>query len=239
MSDREANVVRAGYRKVGILLVVGLAGIGFTRFEDRAIIGNPGSPANAMAALAATDESDPAESYSGPPDDSVSLGTASRAPTNRIRRVLRERDVPVAAARQILAPGGPQAPGPAEEPVNPGTNAAAAEAFSAVEPSGPAFASLAPPLAGQGSPVFAAPLPASGGGNGGGGGTAGGGGGGQGGGGGENGGGEGGGNQGGGVVSPVPEPGTWLMLILGLFAIGGSMRHRIASRTERFGLAGG
>jgi uncharacterized membrane protein YgcG len=228
VSDQEANVVRAGYRKVGILLVVGLAGIGFTRFEDRAIIGIPGSPANAMAALAVSDESGPSESYSGPPDDSVSLGSASRAPANRIRRALRERDVPMAAARQILAPSELQNPNPGEAQVDPGANAPAAQAFSAIEPSGPAFASLAPPLAGQGSPVFAAPLPASGGGGGGAGG-------GGGGGGGQDGGGQGGGGQdGGGVVSPVPEPGTWLMLILGLFGIGSAMRQRIAGRAERF-----
>jgi uncharacterized membrane protein YgcG len=232
VSDREANVVRAGYRKVSVLLLIGLAGIGFTRFEDRAIIGVPGSPANAMAALAVSDETGPAESYSAPPDDSVSLGSASRLPTDRIRRVLREREVPVAASRQILATGGFQDPNAGEPQGNPGTDAAALQAFSAIEPSAPAFASLAPALPGQGSPVFAAPLPASGGGTGGGG-T---GGGGTGGGGDTGGGGE---NGGGGVVSPVPEPGTWLMLILGLFAIGSAMRQRPVNRAKRFKLTTG
>lgn len=234
MSNSEANLVRAGYRKVSILLLIGLAGIGFTRFEDRAIIGVPGSPANAMAALAVSDESEPAESYSEAPDDSVSLGSASRVPTDRIRRVLRERDVPVAASRQILANGGLQDPNTAEPQGNPGSDAAALQAFSAIEPSAPALATLPPALAGQGSPVFAVPLPDSGGGTGGGG-TGGGGTGG----GGTGGGGEGGGNGGGGVVSPVPEPGTWLMLVLGLFAVGGAMRQRSASRADRFKLATG
>lgn len=236
MSNREANVVRAGYRKVSILLLIGLAGIGFTRLEDRAIIGVPGSPANAMAALAVSDESEPDESYSEAPDDSVSLGTASRVPTNRIRRVLRERDVPVAASRQILGTGGFQDPNPGEPQGNPGTDAAALQAFSAIEPSAPAFASLAPALAGQGSPVFAVPLPSSGGDNGGGGGTGGGGGGGDTGGG---GGGTGGDGGGGGVVSPIPEPDTWLMLMLGLFAIGGAMRQRTVSRANRSMLVAG
>lgn len=235
MSDREANVVRAGYRKVSVLLLIGLAGIGFTRFEDREIIGAPGSPASAMAALAVSDESEPAESYSGPPDDSVSLGTASRVPTDRIRRILRERDVPVAASRQILAPGGLQDPNTGEPQGNPGTDAAALQAFSAIETSAPAFASLAPALAGQGSPVFAVPLPDSGDGTGGGGTDGGGGTGG----GGNGGGGTGGGNGGGGVVSPVPEPGTWLMLMLGLFAVGGAMRHQTTSFAKRFKLVTG
>lgn len=239
MSNSEANLVRAGYSKVSILLLIGLAGIGFTRFEDRAIIGVPGSPANAMAALAVSDESEPAEPYSEAPDDSVSLGTASRVPTDRIRSVLRERDVPVAASRQILANSGLQDPNTAEPQGNPGSDAAALQAFSAIEPSAPALATFPPALAGQGSPVFAVPLPGSGGGTGGGGTGGGGTDGGGTGGGGTGGGGEGGGNGGGGVVSPVPEPDTWLMLVLGLFAVGGAMRQRSASRAQRFKLATG
>ena len=228
MSDREGNVVRAGYRKVSVLLLIGFAGIGFTRFEDRAIIGAPGSPANAMAALAVSDEGGAAESYSGQPDDSVSLGTASRVPTNRIRRILRDRDVPVAASRQILAQGGLQEPISGDPQGTPGADAAALQAFSAIEPAAPAFASLAPPLAGPGSPVFAGPLPTSGGDTGGGGGGNGGGGGGNGG---------GGTGGGGGTVSPVPEPGTWMMLILGFFAVGSVLRKRTVRRAERLELA--
>ena len=289
MSDQEANGIRAGYRRVSILLVVGLAGIGFTRLEDRAIIGLPGAPANAMAALSVPENSGPTESYSEDPDESVSLGNASRAPTNRIRRVLRDRDVPVVATREILAPSNLQGPNSGVEQGNPGLNPPLIPALAPLEPTAPAFASLAPRLAGQGSPIFAANLRDegigggtgnTGGGNSGGGNNSGGNNGGDGGGsnggdgggsnggdgggsnggdgggsnggdgggggiigGGSNGGGSGGGGGGGGViggggnpdtpVTAVPEPGTWLTLVLGLFAIGGALRRRAANSEKR------
>lgn len=220
MADQLTGNVRTGYRTVVVLLFVGLTSIGFTRFEDRAIIGVPGSPASAMAAMAVSEGQAP-ESYSEAPDDSVSLSNVSRAPTNRIRRVLRDRDVPAGAVREIIAPGASENPFLAE--VQNGAAIAptpAGQEFAPLDAAPAAFASLAPPLAGQGGAVFNAPLASDGGGAGGGGG----------------GGGAGGGGGGGtpppppppppGPVSPVPEPGTWLMLMLGLFGIGTALRHR-------------
>lgn len=208
MSDKEGNPIRAGHRTVGILLVIGLAGAGFTRFEDRAIIGMPGSPANAMAAFVAAESSDPPETYSEPPEDSVSLRDATRAPKNRIRRVLQERDVPVAASRQILSSPDTPITDQSAQQLDRVQIIPAVEALPASETPAPTFAALSgPPLAGQGAPIFAASPAATDGGGGGGGGTP--------------------------VVTPVPEPGTWLMLILGLFGIGGALRHRTALQTRR------
>lgn len=215
MADQQTRNVRAGYRTVVVLLFVGLTSIGFTRFEDRAIIGVPGSPASAMAALAVSDAEDTG-SYSDAPDDSVSLNNISRAPTDRIRRVLRDRDVPASAAREILAPGVPENSFLAEVQEVAGAGPASGQEFAPPGVTPAAFASLAPPLAGQGGAVFNAPLASDGGGAGGGG--------------------SGGGGVGGtpppvaplppAPVSPIPEPGTWLMLMLGLFGIGTALRHR-------------
>jgi hypothetical protein len=205
-----------------VLLFVGLTSIGFTRFEDRAIIGVPGSPASAMAAFAVSDE-DTAESYSEAPDELVALNNIARAPTNRIRRVLRDRDIPAGASRQIIASGPPENPFISDVQNGAGAGPVAGQEFAPLDAptaSPAALASLAPPLAGQGPAVFNAPLT----------------------GGGDNGGGSGGG--GGepppppppppplGPVSPIPEPGTWLMLMLGLFGIGAALRHRSAGDTN-------
>jgi hypothetical protein len=176
-----------------------------------------------MAAFAVSDE-DTAETYSEAPDESVALNNIARAPTNRIRRVLRDRDIPAGASRQIIASGPPENPFVADVQNGAGTGPVAGQEFAPLDaPTTPpaALASLAPPLAGQGPAVFNAPL-AGGGGNGGGGGGNG-----------------GGGTDGGGEptpppppppgpVSPIPEPATWLMLMLGLFGIGAALRHRSA-----------
>ena len=217
MVNEQAKGIRSGYRAAGLLLCVGFATIGFTRLEDRAIIGAPGSPANAMSAVAqAPDEG---ESYADAPDGFVAMGNTSRVPGNRIRRILRDRDVPVVASRQILAPGG------ANEALiaggDPGAAAAINQVLAPIAATPTSLGSLAPPLAGSGTPIFASNVDPGGGG---GGGTPGGGGGTPGGGGGDP------GNGGGGTpvvpVSPVPEPATWGMLILGLFGVGAALRRR-------------
>lgn len=217
MTTQNSERIHAGYRKVGFLLFVGLASIGFTRLEDRAIIGAPGPLANAIAALAVTQDDEPAEDYTRAPDDSVSLGNLSRAPANRIRRVFQDRDVPSTASRQIIAPPGQQNQNVAGIQAGPAPGAGAIQELASLDSAPATFASLAPPLGGQGSPVFAASVPN----NGGSGGT-----------------GTSGGGNGGGVtptptpsptpdaVSPVPEPGSWLMILMGLFAVGGALRNR-------------
>jgi hypothetical protein len=211
VENEQAKAVKAGYRTIGVLFVVGVACIGFARLEDRAIIGPPGSPANAMAAFAAAGPSDEAagESYEGDPENVISLDRASRAPSSRIRRILRDSSVPNVAARQILGPP-PSGSGPAAGgSLQPETSPAIAPALAAIEAPVPTFASLAPALPGTGTPVFAADgTPGGGGGTGGGGGG-------------------GGGNPTDPTdpVSPVPEPSTWLMLILGLFGVGAALRH--------------
>ena len=120
VSEQQATGVRTGYQMTVALVALGLTLIGFTRFEDRAIIGPPGSPASAMVALTQQPADASDETYSGEPDDSVSLSNASRVPADRIRRVLRDRDVANAAARQILA-SGPIASGTAAPLTDSGT----------------------------------------------------------------------------------------------------------------------
>ena len=197
---------------MGTLLVAGFACIGFTRLEDRAILGPPGSPANAMSAFVAADPDDQTgtESYDEPPEEVLALERARRAPGNRIRRIVRDANVPTVAARQILGPPPSDEAQVAGGPLQPEASSAIVSPLSAIESSAPTFASLAPPLPGTGTPVFAADGTPGGGGGGG----------------------------GGGVdptdptdpVTPVPEPSTWLMLILGLFGVGAALRHRPLDR---------
>lgn len=192
---------------MALLLFVGFAGIGVTRLEDRAIIGAPGAPANAMAAFAGAPaaEGDDGEDYLGDPEEFTSLGRASRAPRYRIRQALRERDIPRIAARQIVdtpAPGVGQ-----EQGVTPDTGTGSVlPQLPTIPASQPvALASLAPPTPGTGTPVFAADLAPSNGGGGGGGG--------------------GGGNPTD-PVTPIPEPSTWLSMMLGIFGTGMVLRRR-------------
>lgn len=217
MADELTGDARTGYRTSIVLLFVGLTSIGFTRFEDRALLGVPGSPASAMAAMALSEEGE-AESYSEAPEDSVSLNNISRAPTDRIRRILRDRDVLAGAARQISDRGAPGNAFVAGVQDDASADPAAGLEFASLDSIPAAFASLAPPVPGQGTAVFNAPLAGDGGGSGGGGGSVG-----------------GGVGSGGGdpppppppaPVSPIPEPATWMMLIWGLFGIGAVLRRR-------------
>lgn len=209
MESEAAKGVKAGYRTVGILVVAGFACIGFTRLEDRAIIGPHGFPANAMSAFVAADGDDTGESYSDAPEDAVPLNRASRAPGSRIRRIVKDGNVPSVAARQIVGPPPASTAGSSGDSFQPGLAPAIAPELAATASPAPTFASLAPALPGTGTPVFAADGTPGGGG---------------------------GGSSGGGggthpnPVSPVPEPSTWLMLILGLFGIGAAMRHGTQQR---------
>lgn len=208
MNSQQATNVRAGYRTVALLLIVGFAGIGLTRLEDRGVIGAPGAPANAMAAFAATASSDAedGENYDGDPEQFSTLGSASRVPRERIRQALRDRDVARVAARQIVGPGQGSAGSGEGVVTEPETGSVLPELPSIPLSQPVTLASLAPPPPGIGTPVFAADVaPPPGGGGGGGGG---------------------GGETPVDPVTPVPEPATWLSMILGLFGLGAVLRHR-------------
>lgn len=211
-----APKAQAGYRKTRVLLLLGIALIGFSRLEDRAIIQMPGAAPSAMAAMAIppSDETDDG-SYADDPDGVVRVGNATRVPRNRIRRALRERDFNTVAARGV----GPTVAAPAAAirgaPADAATVAAVTDAFAPAAGTPATFASLGPALGPTATPVFSAslPPPANGGSTGGGtggGGT----------------GGDPGGQPGTDPVTAVPEPATWLSLILGFFSIGAVLRRR-------------
>lgn len=218
------------YRTTRIALILGVLLIGFTRLEDRAILGIPGQGASAMAAMAIppSEEVDDGSyavddgSYADEPDAAVPIAKATRLPRNRVRRALRDRDFATIARRDgpvIAAPsdGAAAVPDP--------TGTAATEAFAAAPAAGPPVLALATPALGPiANNVFSASTPppgttssSSGGSSGGGtssGGTT---------------------SSSGGTTSSggdpnqppaVPEPATWLSLILGLFGVGMTMRLR-------------
>ena len=214
-NEGAAPQARTGNRKTLAVLLLGIALIGFTRLEDRAIIELPGVAANAMAAMAipSSDEADDG-SYADEPDGVVRVGNAMRIPRNRMRRALRDRDVGTVASRSVnpavVAPAGAIGGTPADA----ATVAAVNEAFAPPPATPAAFAALGPALGPTATPVFSASLPPPGGGTGGN----------------PGGGGSSGGDPGNGPgtdpVTAVPEPATWLSLMLGLFGIGAVLRRR-------------
>lgn len=216
-SEGAAQKTQAGYGKTRVLLLLGIALIGFTRLEDRAIIGAPGGAPSAMAAMAIppSDETDDG-SYADDPEGVVPVANATRVPRNRIRRALRDRDFNTVAARGL----GPAVAAPAAAiggaPADAATVAAVADAFAPGAGTPATFASLGPALGPTAAPVFAASVPPPTNGGSTGGST----------GGGSTGGGSTGGQPGTDPVTAVPEPATWLSLILGLFGIGAALRRR-------------
>lgn len=215
---------QAGYRKTRVILLLGIALIGFTRLEDRAIIQTPGAAPSAMAAMAIppSDETDDG-TYADEPDGVVRVGNATRVPRDRIRRALRDRDFNTVAARGvgpgIVAPAAPIGTAPADA----ATVAAVTDAFAPAAGPAATFASLGPALGPTATPVFSASLPPPTNGGSTGGGTGGG-----------STGGDTGNQPGTGPVTAVPEPATWLSLILGLFGIGAALRRRSRQATRQF-----
>ena len=218
-----APKAQAGYRKTRVLLLLGIALIGFTRLEDRAIIQTPGTPPSAMAAMAIppSDETDDG-TYADDPDGVVRVGNATRGPRNRIRRALRDRDFNTVAARGVAPGVAAPAASIGTAPADAATVAAVTDAFAPAAGPAPTFASLGPALGPTATPVFSASLPPP-----------------------TNGGSTGGGTGGEpgtqpppapppGPVTAVPEPATWLSLILGLFGIGAVIRRRSRRSAHQF-----
>lgn len=214
-SEGAAQKTQAGYRKTRVLLLLGIALIGFTRLEDRAIIGAPGGAPSAMAAMAIPPSAETDDgSYADDPDGVVPVSNATRVPRNRIRRALRDRDFNTVAARGA-GPAVAAAPAAAigGAPADAATVAAVTEAFAPAAGTPATFASLGPALGPTATPVFSASIPPP------------------------TDGGSTGGSTGGDPPAPppppgtdpvtaVPEPATWLSLILGFFGIGAVLRRR-------------
>ncbi|WP_293701173.1 MULTISPECIES: PEPxxWA-CTERM sorting domain-containing protein [unclassified Sphingopyxis] len=180
----------------------------------------PGAAPSAMAAMAIppSDEADDG-SYADDPDAVVRVGNATRVPRNRIRRALRERDFNTVAARGVDPAVAAPAAAIGGAPADAATVAAVTDAFAPAAGTPATFASLGPALGPTATPVFSASLPPPANGGGTGGGTGGG-----------NTGGDPGGQPGTDPVSAIPEPATWLSLILGFFGIGAALRRRNGRR---------
>jgi hypothetical protein len=210
----------ASYRKTRVLLLLGIALIGFSRLEDRAIIQMPGAAPSAMAAMAIPPSGETDDgSYAEDPDGVVRVGNATRVPRNRIRRALRERDFNTVAARGVDPAVAAPAAAIGGAPADAATVAAVTDAFAPAAGTPATFASLGPALGPMATPVFSASLPPPANGGSTGGGTGGG-----------NTGGDPGGQPGTDPVSAIPEPATWLSLILGFFGIGAVLRRRNGRR---------
>ena len=215
-----APKAQAGYRKTRVILLLGIALIGFSRLEDRAIIQMPGAAPSAMAAMAIppSDETDDG-SYADDPDGVVRVGNATRVPRNRIRRALRDRDFNTVAARGVSPAVAAPAAAIGGAPADAATVAAVTDAFAPAAGTPATFAALGPALGPTATPVFSASLPPPANGGSTGGGTGGG-----------STGGDPGGQPGTNPVTAVPEPATWLSLILGFFGIGAVLRRRNGRR---------
>lgn len=207
-----------------LVLGVIVVAVGFGRIEDRSILLLPKLAASAMAAVNIEPEIDTGDEAD---EGFVPVSNASAVPRNRTRRILRDRSI---ASRGALAPESNSAVSAVQDVVggnNPLTADAIQDAFS---PADVAAAPLlgSPALAPITNRLFAANIPGDGGvtpppgGGSTGGGTDGGVPGGS------TGGGTGGG--GGGVVTPVPEPASWIMLLTGFALIGWAMRRRQRDR---------
>lgn len=213
-----AKMARLGFMRPAV--IVGLLVLGLTRIEDRAMIGVPSFAPDAMAAMAIR-PSEGDGTFAGQPAGAVPLSGASQVPRERIRRALRDRDF-IASATQGATSGqislGTNAPSLAGLA---GDNTAAQETVNALPPVPDTIttnlASSGPGLLSSGGNVFSASIPqVDNGGSGNGGGA--------------------GGVAGGGPTAPpaiapgtvaaIPEPASWLLLILGFLSIGASLRHR-------------
>lgn len=212
------------------ILGVVVVAAGFFRIEDRSILQLPAIAASAMAAVNVEPESEYEDTGGEAEEGFVPVSNASAVPRNRTRRILRERAI---ASRSALAPATNSAVSAVQDIVG-GDNPLTAEAIQdAFSPTDAAAAPLlgSPALAPISNRLFAANIPGGstppgGGGSTGGGGTDGG----------VPGGGTGGGTGGGGgiIVTPVPEPASWIMLLTGFALIGWALRRR--QRALRFGL---
>ncbi len=205
---------------VPLILSVIVVAVGFGRIEDRAIMSLPKLSASAMAAVNIEPEIDANNNGDNTDAEFVPVSNATAVPRSRTRRLLREQAI---ASRGALTPVPNSAVSAVEEVIG-GGNPLDAEAIqNAFAPSDVAAATPlgSPGLAPISNRLFAANVP----GNGGGGTT---GGGGSTGGGGTDGGVPGGssGGTGGAVVTPVPEPASWIMLLTGFALIGWAMRRR-------------
>jgi PEP-CTERM motif len=217
MTSSQSAPSRINGREKWIPIVIAaiFVAMGFARLEDRSILEIGGDAANAMAAVATLSADDESAEEAEDQPYITPIAQASRLSRPRARRILRDTILPAngnsGGTTRVFAPNANDLFGPLLD-----TGAGALEAF-ALGDNLPelALASAAPSLARNPSGIFASGGIPDGAGPGGGGGDTG-------------SGGTDSGNGGGGdgLVPAVPEPSTWMMLLLGFFMLGSMLRHR-------------
>jgi len=188
--------------------------MGFARLEDRSILEIGGNAANAMAAVATLSADDEAAEEAEEQPYITPIAQASRLSRPKARRILRDTVLPANGNGGGIAPTfTPNTNGLFGPLLD--TSAGALEAFALGDNLPERALASAPSLARNPSGIFASGGIPDGGGTGGGGGDTG-------------SGGTDSGNGGGGdgLVPAVPEPSTWMMLLLGFFMLGSVLRHR-------------
>lgn len=216
MTSYQSALARINGREKWIPVVIAaiFVTMGFARLEDRSILEIGGNAANAMAAVATLSADDEGAEEAEEQPYITPIAQASRLSRPKARRILRDAVLPANGNGVGIAPSlTPNANGLFGPLLD--TSAGALEAFALADNLPELALASAPSLARNPSGIFASGGIPDGAGPGGGGGDTG-------------SGGTDSGNGGGGdgLVPAVPEPSTWMMLLLGFFMLGSVLRHR-------------
>jgi len=224
MTSSQSALSRIEGREKWIAVVIAaiFVTMGFARLEDRSILEIGGNAANAMAAVATLSADDEAAEEAEEQTYITPIAQASRLSRPKARRILRDAVLPANGNGGGIAPSfTPNANGLFGPLLD--TSAGALEAFALGDNLTELALASPPSLARNPSGIFASGGIPDGAGTGGGGGDTG-------------SGGTDSGNGGGGdgLVPAVPEPSTWMTLLLGFFMLGSVLRHRNKATRSHF-----